>query len=42
MRMDENDGDQVVTGQSSMEELDYKATDNNAEEESMDGYMGIV
>jgi len=36
MRMDENDGDQVVTGQSSMEELDYEASDNNVEEESME------
>jgi len=36
MRMDENDGDQVVTGQGSMEELDYEASDNNVEEESME------
>jgi len=36
MRMDENDGDHVVTGQSSMEELDYEASDNNVEEESME------
>ena len=36
MRMDDNDGDQVVTGQSSMEELDYEASDYNVEEESME------
>ena len=34
MRMDDNDGDQVVTGQSSMEELDYEASDYNVEEEA--------
>ena len=36
MRMDDNDGDQVVTGQSSMEELDYEVSDYNVEEESME------